>query len=61
MILLSHSPEMWLCLSNVCGGVCFQEVNMWQDALRVCKEYLPNKLPQLQDEYDREMTDKTTR
>ena len=29
---------------------------MWQDALRVCKEYLPHKLAQLQDEYDREMT-----
>ena len=34
---------------------------MWQDALRVCKEYVPHKLQQLQDEYDREMTDKSTR
>ena len=33
-----------------------QDSGMWQDALRVCKEYLPHKLPQLQDEYDREMT-----
>ncbi len=23
---------------------------MWPDALRVCKEYLPNKLDQLRDE-----------
>jgi len=28
---------------------------MWQDALRVCKDYIPNKLPLLQEEYDREM------
>ena len=34
---------------------------MWQDALRVCKEYVPHKLQQLQDEYDRVMTDKSTR
>ena len=25
---------------------------MWQDALRVCKEYIPNKLQALQDEYE---------
>ncbi len=34
---------------------------MWQDALRVCKEYVPHKLQALQDEYDREMTSKLTR
>lgn len=34
----------------------YRDSGMWQDALRVCKEYLPHKLPQLQDEYDREMT-----
>jgi len=34
---------------------------MWQDALRVCKEYVPHKLQQLQDEYDREMTAESTR
>ena len=28
---------------------------MWQDALRVCKEYIPHKLQALQDEYEREM------
>lgn len=32
---------------------------MWQDALRVCKEYLPHKLQQLQDEYDHAMTTKS--
>lgn len=31
---------------------------MWQDALRVCKEYIPHKLQHLQDEYEREMADK---
>jgi intraflagellar transport protein 172 len=25
---------------------------MWVDALRVCREYLPNHLPALQAEYD---------
>ncbi|KAF6041407.1 IFT172 [Bugula neritina] len=34
---------------------------MWQDVLRVAKEYLPNKLPQLQDEYERDMMDRSTR
>lgn len=34
---------------------------MWQDALRVCKEYIPHKLQALQDEYDRDMLTKSTR
>ncbi len=34
---------------------------MWQDALRVCKEYIPHKLSALQDEYEREMMDRSTR
>ena len=38
-----------------------QDSDMWQDALRVCKEYVPHKLQQLQDEYDRVMTDQSTR
>jgi len=28
---------------------------MWVDALRVCREYLPNRLPALQAEYDRQV------
>ena len=32
----------------------YKDNNMWRDALRVCKEYLPHKLKALQDEYDRE-------
>ncbi|XP_060552918.1 intraflagellar transport protein 172 homolog [Ruditapes philippinarum] len=39
----------------------YRDSGMWQDALRVCKEYVPHKLQQLQDDYDREMTDKSTR
>lgn len=27
---------------------------MWTDAIRICKEYLPNKLGVLQEEYERE-------
>ncbi|XP_063414390.1 intraflagellar transport protein 172 homolog isoform X2 [Mytilus trossulus] len=38
----------------------YRESGMWQDALRVCKEYVPHKLQQLQDEYDREMTSSST-
>jgi len=34
---------------------------MWQDALRVCKDYIPNKLPLLQEEYDREMATVATK
>ena len=32
----------------------YRDTGMWPEALRVCKEYLPHKLPALQDEYDRE-------
>ncbi|WAR22903.1 IF172-like protein [Mya arenaria] len=39
----------------------YRDSGMWQDALRVCKEYVPHKLQQLQDEYDREMTAESTR
>ena len=31
----------------------YRDTDMWPEALRVCKEYLPHKLPALQDEYDR--------
>jgi len=34
---------------------------MWQDALRVCKDYIPNKLPLLQEEYDHEMATVSTK
>lgn len=36
----------------------YKDSAMWQDALRVCKEYIPHKLQHLQDEYEREMADK---
>ncbi|XP_030838935.1 intraflagellar transport protein 172 homolog isoform X2 [Strongylocentrotus purpuratus] len=39
----------------------YKNAEMWQDALRVCKEYIPHKLQQLQDEYDREVLNKGTR
>lgn len=34
---------------------------MWVDALRVCREYLPNRLPALQAEYDRDVGSKGSR
>lgn len=39
----------------------YRDAGMWQDVLRVAKEYLPHKLPQLQDEYEREMMEKSTK
>ncbi|XP_077991845.1 intraflagellar transport protein 172 homolog [Glandiceps talaboti] len=39
----------------------YKNADMWQDALRVCKEYIPHKLQQLQDEYDREVLSRGTR
>lgn len=38
-----------------------QEAAMWTDALRVVKEYLPHRLEQWQDEYDREVMSKGNR
>ncbi|XP_073968518.1 intraflagellar transport protein Oseg2 isoform X1 [Rhodnius prolixus] len=31
----------------------YKEASMWMEALRVCRDYLPTKLPSLQSEYDR--------
>ncbi|XP_029847708.3 intraflagellar transport protein 172 homolog [Ixodes scapularis] len=39
----------------------YKEAGMWNDALRVCKEYTPSKLPELQEEYERHMDTKGTR
>ena len=35
---------------------CIQENDRWQDAIRIAKEYLPNRLKSLQDEYEQHMT-----
>uniref|UniRef100_A0A7N8XI48 Intraflagellar transport protein 172 homolog n=1 Tax=Mastacembelus armatus TaxID=205130 RepID=A0A7N8XI48_9TELE len=32
----------------------YKDADMWSDAMRICKEYLPNKLSILQEEYERE-------
>lgn len=34
---------------------------MWSDAIRICKEYLPNKLSVLQEEYEMETSKKGIR
>uniref|UniRef100_A0A8C8SPN1 Intraflagellar transport protein 172 homolog n=1 Tax=Pelusios castaneus TaxID=367368 RepID=A0A8C8SPN1_9SAUR len=39
----------------------YKEAGMWSDALRTCKEYVPSRLEALQEEYDREATQKGTR
>lgn len=38
-----------------------QDAEMWSDAMRICKEYLPNKLSVLQEEYERETAKKGIR
>ncbi|KAM6965091.1 intraflagellar transport protein 172 homolog [Aplochiton taeniatus] len=39
----------------------YKDAEMWSDAMRICKEYLPNKLSALQEEYEREAAKKGTR
>ncbi|MEE6525926.1 hypothetical protein FKM82_026247 [Ascaphus truei] len=39
----------------------YKEVGMWSDAIRICKEYIPAKLEQLQEEYESEVTKKGPR
>ncbi|XP_068135903.1 intraflagellar transport protein 172 homolog [Hyperolius riggenbachi] len=39
----------------------YKEAGMWSDAIRICKEYVPAMLEQLQQEYEREVTKKGTR
>lgn len=33
----------------------YREAEMWSDAMRLCKEYVPNKLSILQEEYEKEI------
>ncbi|XP_037068847.1 intraflagellar transport protein 172 homolog [Pollicipes pollicipes] len=37
----------------------YKEANMWQEALRVCREYAPHKLDELQEEYDKNVMKQT--
>ncbi|KAL2082479.1 hypothetical protein ACEWY4_022297 [Coilia grayii] len=39
----------------------YKEADMWSDAIRICKEYLPGKLGILQEEYEREASKKGPR
>ncbi|XP_069580919.1 intraflagellar transport protein 172 homolog [Brachyistius frenatus] len=39
----------------------YKEADMWSDAMRICKEYLPNKLSALQEEFEKETSKKGTR
>ncbi|KAL4649200.1 hypothetical protein GN956_G7681 [Arapaima gigas] len=39
----------------------YREAEMWSDVLRICKEYLPNKLAVLQEEYEKEVMKKGSR
>ncbi|XP_046877770.1 LOW QUALITY PROTEIN: intraflagellar transport protein 172 homolog [Hypomesus transpacificus] len=36
----------------------YKDAELWSDAMRICKEYLPNKLSLLQEEYEREAAKK---
>ncbi|XP_058470061.1 intraflagellar transport protein 172 homolog [Solea solea] len=39
----------------------YKDADMWSDAMRICKEYLPNKLSILQEEYEKETSKKGIR
>ncbi|KAM9703852.1 intraflagellar transport protein 172 homolog [Menidia menidia] len=39
----------------------YKDADMWSDAMRICKEYLPNKLSLLQEEYEIETSKKGVR
>lgn len=39
----------------------YKDADMWSDAIRICKEYLPNKLSLLQEEYEKETSKKGIR
>ncbi|XP_041831040.1 intraflagellar transport protein 172 homolog [Melanotaenia boesemani] len=39
----------------------YKDADMWSDAMRICKEYLPNKLAMLQEEYENETSKKGVR
>uniref|UniRef100_A0A3Q3IYM6 Intraflagellar transport protein 172 homolog n=1 Tax=Monopterus albus TaxID=43700 RepID=A0A3Q3IYM6_MONAL len=39
----------------------YKDADMWSDAMRICKEYLPNKLSMLQEEYEKETSRKGIR
>ncbi|XP_063770977.1 intraflagellar transport protein 172 homolog isoform X3 [Pseudophryne corroboree] len=39
----------------------YKEAGMWSDAIRICKEYVPALLEQLQQEYEREVGKRGTR
>uniref|UniRef100_F6S4V7 Intraflagellar transport protein 172 homolog n=1 Tax=Ornithorhynchus anatinus TaxID=9258 RepID=F6S4V7_ORNAN len=39
----------------------YKEAGLWNDALRICKDYVPGQLEALQEEYERETTKKGAR
>ncbi|KAL6096181.1 ift172 [Pungitius sinensis] len=39
----------------------YKDADLWSDAMRICKEYLPNKLSILQEEYEEETSKKGIR
>ncbi|GAB1607105.1 transport 172 homolog [Argonauta hians] len=53
LLLRAHQPEK---------AIAFYKKNeMWQDALRLCQQYLPNKLAAVQEEYEQVQMSKSSR
>lgn len=50
LLLRAQKPEMLI--------KYYQDNDMWVDALRICKEYLPSKLSAIQSMYDRQVGSK---
>lgn len=65
--MLNPSLSTGLCFSSliphavVVVAYISQDADMWSDAIRICKEYLPNKLSVLQEEYEKETSKKGIR
>ncbi|CAN9507987.1 unnamed protein product [Ophioblennius macclurei] len=52
-LLRAHRPEV--------AVKFYKEADLWSDAMRICKEYLPTRLSSLQEEYDQEASRRGTR
>ncbi|KAL0271339.1 UNVERIFIED_CONTAM: hypothetical protein PYX00_008457 [Menopon gallinae] len=53
LLLRAQKPEILI--------MHYQEADMWADALRVCREYLPSKLAALQNMYEKQTGNKGSR
>uniref|UniRef100_A0A0L8H041 Uncharacterized protein n=1 Tax=Octopus bimaculoides TaxID=37653 RepID=A0A0L8H041_OCTBM len=53
LLLRAHQPEKAIAF--------YKKHEMWQDALRLCQQYLPNKLGAVQEEFEQAQMSKSSR